>query len=87
MFLPYLIPIESDAIHKLVNIGGEILTKEKKSWYLQVIGKLIHLCYMQLNIVFLVHKLVQYSFHPYLVQKSVFQKIFRYIKYTIIFNI
>ena len=36
----YLIPIEPDAVYKLADTGGEKLAEEKKSRYLQAIGKL-----------------------------------------------
>lgn len=49
----YVIPMEPDAVHKLVDTGGEMLTEERKSWYLQAIGKLIHLCHTRPDIVFL----------------------------------
>ena len=57
----YLILIEPDTVYKLINKGGEILAKEKKSWYFQVIGKLMHLCHTRPDIFFLVHKLAQFS--------------------------
>ena len=79
--------MEPDAVYKLANIGDEILTEEKKSWYLQAIGKLMHLCHTQPDIVFLVHKLAQFSFQPYLIHKFALKRIFRYIKYTISFGI
>ena len=84
---PYLIPMEPDAVHKLADIGGEILTEERKSRYLQAIGKLMHLCHTRPDIVFSVHKLAQFSSRSYLVHKSALQRIFGYIKYTISFSI
>ena len=41
----YFIPMEPDAVHKLADTKGEILTEERKSWHLQAIGKLMHLCH------------------------------------------
>ena len=41
----YFIFMEPDAIYKLADTGGEKLAEEKKSWYLQAIGKLMHLCH------------------------------------------
>lgn len=65
----YLIPMESDAVYKLADTGGEKLTEEKKSRYLQAIGKLMHLCYTRPDIVFSVHKLAQFSARPYLIHE------------------
>ena len=83
----YLIPMEPDAVHKLADTGGEILTEERKSWYLQAIGKLMHLCHTRPDIVFSVHKLAQFSSQPYLIHESALKRIFGYIKYTISFGI
>ena len=74
----YLISMEPDAVHKLADTGGEILTGERKSWYLQAIGKPMHLCHTRPDIVFSVHKLAQ--FHPatILIHESALQRILGY---------
>ena len=53
----YLVFMEPDAICKLTNIRKEKLVEEKKSRYLQTIGKLMHLCHTRADIVFQVDKL------------------------------
>ncbi len=84
---PNLILMEPDAVHKLPDTRGEIHTEERKSRYLQAIGKPMHSCHTRSDIVFSVHKLAQFSSRPYLVHKSALQRIFGYIKYTISFGI
>ena len=71
----YLIPIEPDAVHKVADTGGEILTKERKSWYLQAIGKLMYLSHTRPDIVFSVHKLAQFSSQPFLIHESALKRI------------
>lgn len=86
-FLIYLISIKPDVIYKLINTGWKKLMEEKKSQYFQAIKKLIYLCYTLPNIIFLIHKLAQFSTCSYLIYESALQRIFRYIKYTIGFKI
>lgn len=52
----YIIPMEPNAVHKLADIGGEMLTKERQSQYLQAMNKLMHLYHTIPDIVFSVHK-------------------------------
>ena len=85
--LPYLIPMEPDAVHKLAATGGEILSENQKCRYLQAIGKLMHLCHIRPDIVFTVHKLAEFSSNPYLIHESTLQRVFGYVKYTIGFGI
>ncbi len=54
---PYLIPMEPDAVHRLADTRGELLNEEIKSWYLQAIGKRMHLCHTRPDIIFSVYKL------------------------------
>ena len=69
-----------DAVYKLAGTREEILNKERKSWYLQAIGKLMHLFHIWSDIVFSVHKLAQFSSRHYLIHESALQRIFGYIK-------
>lgn len=68
----YLIFIELDAVYKLADIKKKILTKKRKSRYLQKIRKLVHLYYTRLDIVFSVYKLRQFLSYFYLVHKFAF---------------
>ena len=57
--LLYIIPMRPDAVVRLADTGGEVLNEERRSWYLQAIGKLMHLCYTRPDIIFTLHKLAQ----------------------------
>lgn len=87
LFQTYFIPIKLDAIYKLADTKKEKLVEEKKFCHLQVIKKLMHLYYVQPEIVFLVYKLTQFLVCPYLIAESALQKIFAYIKYIMSFGI
>ena len=84
---PYLIPMEHDAVHRLADTWGELLNEERKSRYLQAIGKLMHLCHTRPDIIFSVHKLAQFSSKPYVIHESALHRVFGYVKYTISFGI
>ncbi len=84
---PYLIPMEPDAVYRLADTGGEVLNEERRSWYLQAIGKLMHLCHTRPDIIFSVHKLAQFSSTPYAIHKLALHRVFGYVKYTISFGI
>lgn len=83
----YMIPMEPDAVHRLADTGGELLSDGRKARYLQGIGKLMHLCHTRPDIVFSVHKLAQFSSNPYIIHETALQRVFGYIKYTIGFGI
>lgn len=68
----YFIFMKLDTVYKLADIKEKILTEERKSWYLQVIEKLMHLYHVWHNIVFSVYKLAQFLSCSYLVYKSTF---------------
>ena len=84
---PYLIPMESDAVHQLGDTGEEVLNEERRSRYLQAIEKLMHLCHTRPDIIFLVHKLAQFSSKLYAIHESALNIVFGYVKYTISFDI
>lgn len=84
---PYLILMEPDAVHKLAATEGKIFSEDRKCWYLQAIGKLMHLSHTRSDIAFLVHKLAQFSSNPYLIYESALQRVFGYVKYKIGFGI
>lgn len=85
--LPYLIPMEPDAVHRLPDTGREVLNEERKAQCFQAIGKLMHLCHTRPDIIFSVHKLAQFSSKPYVIHESALHRIFGYVKYIISFGI
>lgn len=87
VFPSYLIPMESDAVHRLANKEGEVLNEEKRFQYLQAIEKLMYLCHIEPDIIFSMHKLAQFSFKSYTIHKFALYRVFGYVKYIIIFGI
>ncbi len=44
--------MEPDAVHRLADRGREVLNEERRFWYLQAIGKLMHLNSTRPDIIF-----------------------------------
>ena len=74
---PYLIPMEPNIVYRLADTRGEVLNEEKRSRYLQVIRKLMYLCYTRPDVIFSVHKLAQFSLKPYAIHESALHRVFR----------